>query len=159
MPSVDPFGHTYLKAVYRKQKELDAMRLFIAPMLLGTLALTGVSPAAAQSKPVSDKGTSVGVATARDPAAERSSYTQKAQDEVRIWEQKLHDFDAKVQASASGAKASAAKDLDDAWAQTKTASARLETAGEKDWDSAKAAFQTASHKLAVAWHKLNPADK
>jgi len=142
-----------------KQKELDAMRIFIAPMLLGTLALTGISPAAAQSKPVSDKGSSVGVATARDPAAERNSYMQAARDEVRIWEQKLQDFDAKVQASASAAKAGATKDLNDAWAQTKTASARLETAGEKDWDSAKASFQTASHKLAVAWHKLNPGDK
>lgn len=99
------------------------------------------------------------MATTRDPAAERNSYTQRAQDEVRIWEQKLHDFNAKVQASASEAKASATKELNDAWAQTKTASARLETAGEKDWGSAKASFQTASHKLAVAWHKLNPADK
>jgi len=135
------------------------MRIFIVPMLLGTLALAGVPPAAAQSKPGSDKSTSVGVATTRNPAAERSSYTQKAQDEVRIWEQKLQDFNAKVQASASGAKARATKDLNDAWAQTKTASARLETASEKDWDSAKASFQTASHKLAVIWHKLNPADK
>ena len=108
---------------------------------------------------LSDKGTPVGVATTRDPAAERSSYTQKARDEVRIWEQKLHDFNAKVQAHASEANASATKDLNDAWAQTKTASARLEIAGEKDWDSAKASFQTASHKLAVAWHKLGPADK
>jgi hypothetical protein len=135
------------------------MRIFIAPMLLVTLAFAGASPAAAQSKPVSDKGTSVGVATTRDPAAERNSYTQKAQDEVRIWEQKLQDFNAKVQASASRAKASATKDLNDAWAQTKTASARLETAGEKDWASAKTSFQRASHKLTVAWHKLNPADK
>lgn len=135
------------------------MRIFITPMLFGTLALAGVSPAATQSKSLSDKGTPVGVATTRDPAAERSSYTQKARDEVRIWEQKLHDFNAKVQAHASEANASATKDLNDAWAQTKTASARLEIAGEKDWDSAKASFQTASHKLAVAWHKLSPADK
>jgi hypothetical protein len=135
------------------------MRFFIAPMLLGTLALAGVSSAAAQSKPQPDKGTSVGLATTRDPAAERNSYTQKAQDEVRIWEQKLQDFNAKVQASASRAKAGATKDLNDAWAQTKTASARLETAGEKDWASAKTSFQRASHKLTVAWHKLNPADK
>lgn len=135
------------------------MRMLIAPMLLGTLAVAVVSPAAAQSKPVSDKGTSVGVATTRDPAAERDSYTQRARDEVRIWEQKLHDFDAKVKASANAAKAGSTKDLDDAWAQTMTASARLETAGEKDWGSAKTSFQTASHKLAVAWHKLNPGDK
>jgi hypothetical protein len=135
------------------------MKLFIAPMMIGMLALAGASPAAAQSKPGSDKGISVGAATTRNPAAERNSYTQKAQDEVRIWEQKLHDFDAKLQAKATAAKAGASKDLDDAWAQTKAAAARLETASEKDWDSAKASFRSASHKLAVAWHKLNPAGK
>ena len=135
------------------------MRVFIAPLLLGTLALAGASPAAAQSKPASNQGISVGVAPARDAAAERESYTQKAQGEVRIWQQKLHDFDAKAQVKATEAQASASKDLDRAWTETKTASARLETAGEKDWDSAKVEFKTASDKLAVSWHKVNPADK
>jgi hypothetical protein len=71
----------------------------------------------------------------RDAATERNSYTHQAQDEVRVWEQKLHDFDAEVQVKATDAKASTSKDIDDAWAQTKTAFAGLETAGEKDWDS------------------------
>jgi hypothetical protein len=135
------------------------MRVFIAPLLLGTLALAGASPAAAQSKPASNQGISVGVAPTRDAAAERESYTQKAQGEVRIWQQKLHDFDAKAQVKATEAQASASKDLDRAWTETKTASARLETAGDKDWDSAKVEFKTASDKLAVSWHKVNPADK
>jgi F0F1-type ATP synthase membrane subunit b/b' len=95
----------------------------------------------------------------RDAATERKSYTQQAQDEVRVWEQKLHDFDAKVQVKATDAKARASKDIDDAWAQTKTAFAGLETAGEKDWDSAKASYKTASDKLAVSWKRVNPADK
>jgi hypothetical protein len=56
-------------------------------------------------------------------------------------------------------EASASKDLDSAWAETKTASSRLETAGEKDWDSAKASFKTASDKLAMAWQKVNSKDK
>ena len=64
-----------------------------------------------------------------------------------------------MKAKATEAQTSASKDLDDAWTQTKMASARLETAGEKDWDGAKASFQTASHKLVVAWQKVNPADK
>lgn len=159
LPSVDQLSQTYVRSGYEQQKELDAVRFFIVLIVVGTLALAGVLPAAAQSKSKSDKGTSVGVATTRDPAAERSIFAQKAQEEVRIWERKLHDFDTKVQAGATDAKASVSKDLNDAWVQTKTASARLETAGEKDWDSAKASFQTASHKLAVAWQKLNPADK
>jgi hypothetical protein len=136
------------------------MRILIAPLLIGTLVLAGASPAAAQSKPGSDQtGVSVGVAPTRDAAAERESNTQKSQAEVRIWQQKLHDFDAKAQVKATEAQASASKDLDDAWAETKTASGRLETAGEQDWDSAKVEFKTASDKLAASWHKVNPADK
>jgi hypothetical protein len=135
------------------------MKIFIASLVIGTLAFAGASPAAAQSKPLSDQGVSVGVATTRDSTVERSSYKQKAQDETRIWQQRLDDFDAKLKAKATEAQTSASKDLDDAWTQTKTASARLETAGEKDWDGAKASFQTASHKLLVAWRKVNPADK
>jgi hypothetical protein len=135
------------------------MRIAIAPLLIGTLVLAGASPAAAQSKPASNQGVSIGVASTRDAAAERESYTQKAQSEVRIWQQKLHDFDAKARVKATKAQADASKDLDEAWTETKTASARLETAGEKDWDSAKTSFKTASDKLAVSWHKVNPADK
>jgi hypothetical protein len=135
------------------------MKIFIAPLVIGTLALAGASPAAAQSKPLSDQGISVGVAATRDSTAEKTSYKQKAQDEMRIWQQKLNDFDARVQAKATEAQTSASKDLNDAWTQTKMASARLETAGEADWGSAKASFKTASDKLAVAWRRVNPADK
>jgi hypothetical protein len=136
------------------------MRIAIAPLLIGTLVLAGASPATAQSKPASDqKGMSVGMAPTRDAAAERETYTQKAQADVRVWQQKLHDFDAKTEVKATDAQASASKDLDQAWTETKTASARLQTAGEKDWNSAKASFKTASDKLAVSWHKVNPADK
>jgi hypothetical protein len=135
------------------------MRISITPLLIGTLVLAGASPAAAQSKPASDQHISVGVATTRNTAAERESYTQKPQGEVRIWQQRLHDFDAKAQVKATEAQASASRDLDEAWTETKTASARLETAGEKDWDGAKVEFKTASDKLAVSWHKVNPADK
>jgi hypothetical protein len=135
------------------------MRILVAPIVVATLALAGALPAAAQSKPAFDKGTSVGAATARDHATERSSYTQKAQDEVSIWQQKLQNFNTKAETRATAAETVAAKDLESAWTETKTASSQLDTAGEKDWDSAKASFQTASHKLAVAWQKLNPKDK
>jgi hypothetical protein len=134
------------------------MNISIVPLVIGTLALAGASHAAAQSKP-SDQSVSVGVATSRDSTAERSSYTQKAHDEIRIWQQKLDDFDAKVQAKTTEAQTTASKDLDDAWIQTKMASSRLETAGDADWNSAKISFRSESDKLAVAWHKVNPADK
>lgn len=134
------------------------MKIFIASLAIGTLVLSGTSPAAAQSKPASGQGVSVGLAT-HNSTAERSSYKQQAQDETRIWQQKLDDFDAKVKAKETEAQTNAFKDLDDAWTQTKMASSRLESAGEKDWDGAKASFQSASKKLVVAWQKVNPADK
>jgi hypothetical protein len=134
---------------------LDHMRIFIAP-IFATLAFGAASPATAQSKPVSDPGTSIQISTIRDAAAERESYIQRARDEVRVWQQKLYDFDTKVQVKGTAARASASSDLDDAWAATRTASERLETVAEADWDSAKASFKNASHKLDVAWRKLTP---
>lgn len=140
------------------------MRILIAPIVIGLLALAGAAPAAAQSTP--DKGTPVGAATTHDPAAERNSYTNHARGEMDMWERKLHDFNAKVETNATEAKTSAAKDLDSAWTETKTAWSQLVhvglnvgTAGENDWDSAKASFQTASDQLAAAWQKVNPKDK
>ena len=115
------------------------MKPLFAPIMTGMLALAGTSPAAAQPK--SDQGTSVGVATTRDSRTERSSYTQKALDEVRLWERKLQDFDAKVQVKATDAQASASKDLDDAWTETKSASSQLETAAEADWGQRQSFFQ------------------
>jgi hypothetical protein len=138
-------------------KELAAMKLFIASMTIGML--TVASPAAAQSNPASDQGMSVGMSTTRDAAAERSSYTEQARDEVRAWDQKLQDFDAKAQARAIEAKADTSKELDSAWSETRAAFSRLETAGEQDWNDAKASFKAASNNLAVAWYKVNPANK
>ena len=85
------------------------MKLFFAPMMIGMLALAGASPAAAQSKTESDQSTSVGTSATRDAATERSSYAHQAQDEVQVWQQKLHDFDAKVRVKATETEASASK--------------------------------------------------
>ncbi len=135
------------------------MRIFIEPLVIGTLAFAGASPAAAQSNPAPSQGVSVGVAATHDSTDERSSYRQMAQEEIRVWQRKLDDFDAKMQAKTTEAQTNATKDLDDAWTQTKMASARLETAGEADWDSAKASYKTESDKLAMAWHNVDPSSK
>jgi hypothetical protein len=137
------------------------VQIFIAPIVIGLLALAGAVPAAAQSKP---EGTSVGAATTHDPAAERNSYTLRAHGEMDLWEQKLHDFNAKVETDATETQTSASKNLDSAWTETKTAWSQLvkvglNVAGANDWDSAKASFQTASDKLAATWQKVNPKDK
>jgi hypothetical protein len=43
------------------------MKIFLAPLVMGTLALAGASPAVAQSKPLSDQGVSVGRRATRQP--------------------------------------------------------------------------------------------
>jgi hypothetical protein len=140
------------------------MRIFVALVSIGMLALGGAAPTAAQS--TLDKPPAVGTATADDPAAERNTYTNHAQGEMHLWEKKLHDFNAQVETNTPEAQKSANKNLDNAWTETKTAWSRLVnvglnvgTAGANDWDSAKASFQTTSDKLAVAWQKANPADE
>ncbi len=135
------------------------MKNLTTPIVIGMLALAGISLSAAQSKPLSDKGTTVGVATSHDPAAERTSYTEQAQGEMRVWEKRLHAFNAKVESKTTETQTSASKDLDSAWSRTKTAWNQLETSSADDWTSAKVSFQAESHKLGVAWRKLNPKDK
>jgi len=139
------------------------MRTFVALILIGMIALAAGAPAAAQSK--NDKPSWVEVTTTQDPAAERNSYTNNAQGEMRMWEQKLNDFHTRVQTSATDAQTDASKSLDSAWSETKSAWSQLVkvglnvgTDGMTDWDSAKAAFQTASQKLAASWKKVNPED-
>jgi hypothetical protein len=140
------------------------MRIVIVPIVIGLLVLAGAAPAVAQSKP--DKTISVGSVTTNDAAAERNSFTNHAQDEMRVWEQKLHDFNAKQTTNASEAQTSASKDLDTSWTETQAAWTQLVkvglnvgTAGANAWASAQADFQAASQKLASTWQKANPEGK
>ncbi len=133
------------------------MRIVIGP-IIATLALAGVLPAAAQSKPPSDQAP-VRVAATRDPTAARETYLQRARDEMGTWQQKLNDFTTATVAGETAEQAKAKKALDSAWAETKAASARLEAAGAADWERAKAAYSKASHKLAMAWQKVDPGKK
>ena len=140
------------------------MRTLFVPIVIGMFTLAGAAPAAAQSKP--EKTTTVGATTTQDPAAERNNYTNNAQGEMRMWEQKLNDFNARVQTNVTESQTDASKSLYSAWTETRSAWNQLVkvglnvgTDGATDWDSAKVAFQTASQKLAASWKKVNPEDK
>jgi hypothetical protein len=135
------------------------MKILATAIVMGPLILIGALPAASQSGLGSGSGASVRLVVAHDSTADRETYTQKARDEMQLWQQKLHEFDAKVQAKATTAQTKAAKDLDNAWTEAKSASDRLDTAGERDWSRAKASFQTASHKLDLAWRQIDPENK
>ena len=89
------------------------MITFVVPIVIGMLVLAGAVPAAAQSK--NDLNTSVAASNTNDPAAERNNYTNNAQGEMRMWEQKLNDFNARVETGAPEAQTNASKSLDSAW--------------------------------------------
>ena len=138
------------------------MRIPVASILIAMLVFSGVAPAVTQTNP--DKGTSVGTAATADPPAEMNNYTNHAQGEMQLWEQKLRDFNARADTNATEAQKNANKNLDDAWTETKKAwgqvvkvGLNVGTAGANDWDSAKASFRATSDKLAAAWQKANPA--
>lgn len=135
------------------------MRILAASIALGSLLLIGALPAAGQAAPTHGTGGSIRLAAARDTTADRDTYTQRARNEMKEWQLKLHDFSGRTQAKATEAQAKATSDLNEAWTETKDASGRLEIASKADWESAKSSFQSATHKLAVAWHKVDSGKK
>ena len=133
------------------------MKADFAPIMIGWLALTCASPATAT--PFHQQSGAVSVATISPATDEKTTYLQQTKDVMRVWDQKIHDFNAKLQTMATEATTKASKDLDTAWADTKRAAGRLENAREAHWSKAKASFKSASAKLAAAWHKVSPAVK
>jgi hypothetical protein len=135
------------------------MGIFRATIVIAPLMLIGALPAAAQSKPALDAGTPIRLAADDNSAADRDSFTQKAQTEMHDWQQKLHDFGQQATAKGQEAGSAAQKGLDDAWIKAKAASHKLQTVGAEGWQGAKASYEKASQDLSDAWHKVHPDDK
>jgi hypothetical protein len=128
------------------------MKLLATLILIGPLTLAasaGAQPAPGPSSPAHGSAVS-------DTAADRDSYTRKAHDEVRDWQQKLHEFNVKAEAEGKEADRTAKADLNEAWRKTKTASRQLQIASAKGWDVAKADYEKASRDMAETWHKNHP---
>jgi hypothetical protein len=136
------------------------MRILTASTVIGSLILTGSLPAAAGQVAVAlNSKALVRVAANSNSAADRNSYTQKAREEMQVWQQRLHDFSEKSAAKGEEAGYAAEKDLNKAWTKAETASRKLRTAGAEGWDSAKMSFEKASRELADAWGKIRGQDK
>jgi hypothetical protein len=136
------------------------MKLLVASIVIGPLMLIGVLPASAgQSSPAFGSPAGVQVAAADDSAADRDSYTRKAQDELREWQHKLREFGDQAAASGKAAGNAANDDLNQARTKAEAASDRLQTVGAEGWASAKASFEKASHELSDTWHRVHPDDK
>ena len=65
------------------------MRIFTASIVIGSLMLIGVLPAAADQSSFSSDHPIQLAAAGADFAADRDTYVQKARDEMQEWQQKL----------------------------------------------------------------------
>ena len=128
------------------------MKLLISAIVIAPLALAAALPAASQTLRTPRQSTPIRLAAISD--TERTTYTEKARAEMLVWQQKLHDFGERSKVKATDAQTKATNELNQAWANTKAASARLETAAAEDWESAKTSFRNASDQLAVAWRNI-----
>lgn len=128
------------------------MKLLITAIVIAPLALAAALPAAGQTLRTPQQNTPIRLAAISD--TERTTYTEKARAEMLVWQQKLHDFGERSKVKATDAQTKATNDLNQAWANTKAASARLESAAAEDWESAKTSFRKASDQLAVAWRNI-----
>ena len=112
------------------------MRLLAASIVIGPLMLIGALPAAAdQSSP---SGTHIQLAAASNSAAERDTYTQRTRDDMRQWQQKLHDFGENAKATGQQAGNAAGNELNAAWTKTQAEAGKLQAASADGWESAKA---------------------
>ena len=94
-----------------------------------------------------------------DFGAKKDDYLHRAGDEMREWQQKLHDFGEKAEASGHAAKTKAKADLQLAWNETQEKWNGLQGAGADGWDRAKHAFENATAELKAKWHRVHPEDE
>jgi hypothetical protein len=126
------------------------MRICFTSVVLGPLLLMGALPAiAGQSGAVHTH-----IQLVADNDADRAPFTQKAQEDMQQWRQKLHDFGEKAKESGQQGGAAAKDDLDHAWTKAKEAADRLRTVGADGWQGAKTSYESASHHLADTWNKI-----
>ena len=92
------------------------------------------------------------------PAAERDAYNRRADDDVRTWQQKLHDFGVRTEAKGKEASKATRAGLGDAWQQTQAESHRLRDATAEGWQDAKRGYESAAHALSDAWERRGADD-
>lgn len=136
------------------------MRFFTASIAIASFMIIGALPAAAgQSAPLLGSSAPIRLAVNGNSTRDRDTYTQKARDKMREWQQKLINFSEKAEAKGKEASTAAENDLRKAWTKADAASRELQTVSGEGWNSAKTTFKSASRKLAQAWDKVRPQDK
>jgi hypothetical protein len=128
------------------------MRIPAASVVIGPLLLIAAIPSAAGQSITQ----SARVQLVADNDADRGPYTQKAQDDMQQWQQKLHDFGEKAKTTGQQGGAAAKEDLDKAWTKARVAADKLKTAGADGWQGAKTTYEKATHDLADTWDRIKP---
>jgi hypothetical protein len=130
------------------------MRILICSIAIGQLILVGaLSVAAAQ--PVSS-APQIQSTAGSDATTNRGTYTQRAQGDMREWQQKLRAFSEKAKAKGEKAGNMADNDLNAAWTKTQEEARKLQTASAEGWASARISYERASHELADVWDRSRP---
>jgi hypothetical protein len=94
-----------------------------------------------------------------DETSDRDSFTAKAKAEMSDWQRKVDEAVQSAKEKGTEGSAAASRELDTAWAKTKSAAHQLENASADGWDSAKAKFRKAEDDLAATWRKVSPGNK
>ena len=124
------------------------MRALSTMIVVGPLMLLGALAPSTQAATASQSTTPIQMAAVNDSATDRDSYSQKAREDMRDWQQKLRDFSEKAEAKGKEADRAAKSDLNEAWRKTEEASRKLQTASAEGWERAKSDYEKASRDLA-----------
>ena len=87
---------------------------------------------------------------------ERDSFTQKAANEMQLWDAKIHDTATATLASGKHLDSQAENELNIAWNKADTAARALRNVGNDGWAAARSAYENAAADLNTAWHKVHP---
>jgi len=130
------------------------MRILITSLVIGLLMPFGA--AAAADGPPNKSDPYMRLIDTSQPADNRATYTQEAQQEVQEWHQKLHALAVKTEAQGQKDSTAAADELDAAWTKTEAKAKELQTASAEEWANAKIAYETAYRDLVNTWDRNRP---
>ena len=111
--------------------------------MLGVLTTAGALPVAGQPAVPAAIGTT----------PDRTTYLQRAEDEMAGWRLKLHGMEDKAEATGQVTATAAEADVRTAWNRTEVAARNMRTATAVEWEDAKSSFEQASRDLQHAWDK------
>lgn len=122
-----------------------AVSLVAGPLLFGNIPTNAVLRAARNDGSIQLVG---------EGDSDHSAFTDKAQDDMQRWGQRVHDFGTSVKDQGQQGLDAAKRDLNTAYDKAKVAADGLKTAGQDGWDGAKTTFERARDNLAATWDRI-----